>query len=369
MVRIDTLIWALALAIGATGCQGHSAKRKQSSPPLLRVESALVSREIVSEPIWFATTVQPARYVTIEPRVNGYLGAVHFEGGARVKRGDRIFTIDPSLLNTTLLAAQAQLESARAKYIEAENNYNRALPLSEIDAISQSSLDQYRANYRSAGSAVRSAEESLRSAELDISYATILSPIDGVIEESPASLGDFVGVGTAYSTLTTISVVDTVEVKLAIPTSHYLRHRTGDDSTLLSDITLILPDSSIYPHAGTYSYTQKGVTPNSSTVVIVAKVPNPEAILKQNMFTRVRASLGRPRAQLLIPQRAVTQMQGISSVWVIAPDSSVSFRTVELGSKVKDMWQVNSGLSDNERVATSAQLKLHQGAKVIPINK
>ncbi len=359
----------LVIMAMATLSSCKNAQKKSEMPPL-QVKVANVEKQITTEKITFASSTEPQYSVTIEPRINGYIENITYKSGAPIKKGTDIFHIDPSLINTTYYAALATLESARASLVEAENNYNRAIPLAKIDAISRSSLDQYTAAYAASKSNVKSAEESLRNAELNLSYTSITSPIDGIIADSPASIGDYVGPGTNFTTLTTISYIDTLTLALAIPTTKYLTYSKNSDSfdnqTLLSDITLILPDSSEYSHKATYDYTQKDITSGSSTVVIYAKVANPERLLKPNMFVRANASIGAKQERIMIPQKAVTQLQGVSSVWVIKPDSTATFRVIELGDTDGTNWCVVSGLESGEVVATSAQLKLHEGAKVTP---
>lgn len=140
-----------------------------------------------------------------------------------VKKGQLLFTIDPNLLSTTLLSAQAALESARAREISARNDYERAVPLARIDAISRMQLDQYTAEFAAAQAAVRSAEQQVRNAQLQVGYTRIYAPIDGIIAATNAHMGDYVGVGTQFSVLTTISNIDTVAVNVAIPMAQYLR--------------------------------------------------------------------------------------------------------------------------------------------------
>ncbi len=352
-------------AAGVTAC--HTKGKTTAAIPPMNVETAIATTRNVSDKIWFATSTEPIRSVTIEPRVNGYLSTIDYIGGSEVKQGDIIFTIDPSQINTELYAAEAAVESARATFVEAYNNYQRAIPLAKIDAISRSSLDQYTAEYRSAEAAVKSAEQSLNNARLNTSYTIITAPIDGIIADSPASVGDLVGIGTLFSTLTTIEDIDTLKVQLAIPAAKYLRH--NDSKPLLSDIRLILPDSTLYPYPAIYDYTQQSGASSSSTVVVVANIPNPDLSLKNGMFARLRSNIGVPRERVVIPQRAVTQMQGESSVWVINPDSTASFRRIKLGNTDGNEWCVESGLSAGEMVATTAQIKLHQGAKVSPTNR
>ncbi|MFI3304402.1 MAG: efflux RND transporter periplasmic adaptor subunit [Rikenellaceae bacterium] len=370
MNKTTSILLLLLPIVGAMSC---NKQPKSGEMPPLKVEAARATTRSVSEQIWFATSTEPIRSITIEPRINGYLNSINYNSGAPVKRGEVIFTIDPTQIETDLYAAEASLESARASLIEATNNYQRAIPLAQMDAISQTALDQYTATYKAAIASVKSAEQTLRNAQLNVSYATITAPIDGLVADSPASVGDFVGTGTSFATLTTISDIDTLSVNLAIPTSKYLRYTNGKASfnnrDLLSNIELILPDSSIYPLQATYDYTKESASSGSSTVVIVANIPNPNLTLKGGMFARLRANIGEPTERVMIPQRAVTQMQGVSSVWVINPDSTTSFRRITIGNTYGDDWHVESGLMSGEMVATTGQIKIHQGSKVIPITQ
>ncbi|MFI3305067.1 MAG: efflux RND transporter periplasmic adaptor subunit [Rikenellaceae bacterium] len=368
-MKRSTLTALLLLAAStATSCH-HRVKSGAQMPPL-RIEVATSTTRKVSEQIWFATSTEAIRSVTIEPRIDGYLRTINYRSGMPVSRGDLLFTIDPTQIETALYAAEASLESAKASLVEARNNYERAIPMAKIDAISQSSLDQYTATYRAAQAEVKSAEQTLRNAELNLSYATITSPIDGVVAATAANEGDFVGTGTLFSTLTTVADIDTLNVNLAISASKYLKYvnteASYDNADLLSDITLILPDSSLYPYPATYDYTEQSAASGSSSVVIVANIPNPDLTLKAGIFARLRANIGAPTDRVMIPQRAVTQMQGSSSVWVIQLDSTATYRRVTLGNTYGDEWHVVSGVESGESVATTGQIKLHEGSKVIP---
>ena len=160
----------------------------------------------------------------IQPRVNGYLLTKQFANGMPVKRGQLLFTIDPDQLSTSMLAAEAALQSARAQAVEARNNYDRAVPLARINAISQSQLDQYTAQYKAAEATVRSAEQTLSNARMNVGYTELRSPIDGIISNTRRrTWATTWGPGTQFSVLTTISNIDTLTVDVAIPMSQYLR--------------------------------------------------------------------------------------------------------------------------------------------------
>ncbi len=361
-------IWCALLALLAGGC---SPKKTTPAPPRLTVPVAAVVSDSLPRRMQFIGYLASNFDAVIQPRINGYLLTKQFENGMPVKRGALLFTIDPSEFSNKMLAAEAALQSARAQAIEARNNYTRAVPLAAMDAISRAELDQYTAQHEAAEASVRSAEQTLRNARLDVSYTRILSPIDGIVAGSSAHEGDYVGPGTQFDVLTTISNIDTLSVDLAIPMAQYLRY-AGDRPTiydnegLLSDIELTLADGTRYAEAGFYKFTRKDVSSSTGTIVLVVGFPNPNQSLKPGQFARVATTVGGRSKRLLVPIEAVSQVQGVNSVWVVRPDSSVTFRRVELGEIYHSMWEITSGLQGDEEVVLQGRQKLREGAKIIP---
>ncbi len=354
------------MAMTTIACQHKVADKKA---PAIKVEVQEVAVESYYDKINFTTRIEGIRSAVIQPRVEGFLVATHYQGGMPGKRGDLLFTIDPSTYATSLLSARASLESARADEILAQRNYERAAPLAEIDAISQSDLDQYRATYKSARASTKSAEEALRSAELQIGYTKIYAPISGIASKTTATTGDYIGIGTEISQLATIAQCDTVVVELAIPTSKFLKYNSSEsfnNPNLLSQITLTLADSTLYNFEGEYYYTLAQSPSSSSTVVVAAKFPNPDLKLKDGMFARVTANIGQLRPRVVVPRTAVSQLQGVNSLWIIQADSTAQWRKVELGGSYNGQWEILEGVEPGESVVVSGTLKLHNGVKVAP---
>ncbi len=361
MERFKLIVYAIILVVAI------SCHRKQKSKPLppLSVEVATASAKPIFNHVDVATQINALRNVVIQPRIDGFLNSINFTGGGTpIKRGSLLFVIEPNEYNYALLAAKANLESALAQEKLAQSNYLRAIPLAEIDAISQSDLDQYRATHSAAQASVKSTQEALNSAELNVSYTKIYAPIDGIIAETAANEGDYIGPSTAISSLTTISYTDTVEVEVPIPTALYLQ---SDGS--LSDITLTLSGAEIYGYEGEYYYTLKDSPTASSTVAVMVKFPNPEQRLRPGMFGRVRANIGEAKECVVVPQIAVNQNQGINSVWIMLSDSTVKFTEVTLGNTTGEDWVIESGVKEGDVVLTSGQLKVHNGAKVLPTKR
>ena len=238
---------SIVFVLGLLSCTSGGKGVVHSSVEAVEVVS-VVADSVVTKQL-FITTLQPNYAVVIQPRVSGYLSAKMFSNGMPVRRGQVIFRIDDRQQRANMLAAKADYATAKANAIEAENNYNRAVPLVAIDAISQAQFDQYKAQYEAARASTASAEQRLKNSQLEVEYTTIVSPINGVISASEAYVGDFVGPGSKFATLTRIENVDTLCVNIAIPMSHYLelsgrRSFTYNNAGLLSDLTLSLADGS-----------------------------------------------------------------------------------------------------------------------------
>lgn len=355
----------LLFTIVATSCEPHA---KSALEPI-SVEVATAESKTIPYTKSFIAPIAANYSATIQPRISGFLVASSFKNGMPVKRGQLIFRLDDAPQRANRLAAEAALSSAKAKAAEAKRNYERAIPLVRINAISQTQFDQYKAENLSAIALVKSAEQTLRNATLEESYTRIYAPINGIISSSAATAGDYIGPGTQFAKLTTIQNIDTVSVDLAIPMSEYLavsgrKSFSYDNASLLSNIRLRVADGSEYPEKGFYQYTRQSIASEMGTIVLVIGFRNPDYALKVGQFARITASIGADREQIVIPQRAVSQIQNISSVWVIRPDSVAEYREVKLGNKVGKEWIVESGLDKGEVVAITGLQKLRNGEKI-----
>lgn len=369
MRTLRLLLWGVLLLLAA--CRKRAAA---PAVPPLPVEVVEATADSVPLRMQFIGTLAANYQAVIQPRVNGYLLSADYASGAPVRKGQLLFTIDPAQLSASMLSAQASLASARAQLAEARNNYERAVPLARIDAISASQLDQYTATYEAAQAAVRSMEQSLRSARMNVGYTELRSPIAGIAASTQAHIGDYVGPGSQFEVLTTVSNVDTMTVDLALPMAQYLQAVGRDrpafrNDSLLSDIRLTLSDGTPYPEAGSYDYTRKDVASAAGTIVLVVQFPNPDLRLKAGEFARVEANVGPLRRKVVVPSRCVQQEQNLSAVWVVRPDSTVVYRRVTPGETYGAMWCIDEGLEAGERVVLAGGQKLRNGVKVAPQNR
>ncbi len=362
---MNKLSISVALLLCLLSCT-RVAKQSNSDQRAIKVVKVLSDSVVTREN--FIATLQPNYVAVVQPRVSGYLSAKMFDNGMPVRRGQVIFRIDSREQRANLLSAKADYTTAKANAIEAQNNYNRAVPLVAIDAISQAQFDQYKAQYEAAMAATASAEQRVKNSELEVEYTTIRAAIDGVISASEAYIGDFVGPGTKFSTLTRIENVDTLCANIAIPMAQYLnlsgrKSFTYNNEGLLSDITLSLADGSLYPFKGSYSYTKSAVADTEGTIIIVVTFPNPHYLLKSGQFARLSANVGRYMERITVPATAVRQNQGVNSVWVITPDSVAEYRQVTVVSNDGENITLK-GLNKGESVALDGNAKLTNGQKV-----
>lgn len=371
-MRHNLFVFLIAISLLVVGCRHDT--RKEKSMLRLEIEVAEVLADSIMMRYEFVTHLTSGYEAIIQPRVSGYLKRSFVKSGEPVKRGDLLYVLDADLLTTTLRASQANFSSALAKESEARNNYERALPLASQGAISESQMDEYKTNYVAARQAVQSAREQLENAKLQVGYARIYSPINGIASYSPVHEGDYVGVGTKYPTLTTISNMDTLKAEISIPTTLYLRHATSnratyDNRNLLSDVRLYLDNGYEYKYRGVYDYTQQNISPTAGTISLFVDFPNPEFFLKAGEYVRINTGMGRKRLCVLVPQTAVVSSQGVNYVWVIQQDSSAQYRRIEVGEQYGSQWIVDQGLQAGEKVALTGVQKLRNGEKVVPINK
>ena len=365
MTKVFNLLVLLLIATLSASCN----QRAKISTEILSIEVDSAKSKLLPNRMQFIAPISANYSATIQPRISGFLLSSLFDNGMPVKKGQLIFTLDDAPQRANRLAAEATLSSAKAKAAEAKRNYERAIPLARINAISQTQLDQYTAENLAATASVKSAEQNLRNARLEESYTRIYAPISGIISSSAATVGDYIGPGTQFSILTTIQSIDTIGVDLAIPMSEYLAVSgrnafSYDNASLLSDISLRVADGSEYPEKGFYQYTRQSIASETGTIVLVVGFRNPDYALKVGQFARITASFGADKEFIVVPQRAVSQIQNISSVWVIRPDSTAEYREVTLGNTSGEWWIVENGVEKGEVVATTGLQKLRNGMKV-----
>ncbi len=363
------LISTLAIILWLVTACKSAQQAPAAKPPQLHYTNVIESS--ISNKMVFVAETRPNFLYTTQPRVSGYLLVRHFANGAMVQKGQLLYSIDPSQYSIALAQSKADLAASVAELKRAELDYQRNVPLAKINAVSQSTLDQITAQWLSAQEDVRAKQESLKQAELDLSYTKIYAPATGIASSSNASEGDYVGLGTEFPILNYISQIDKIEVIISIPMSRYLEITYNNEPlrpnvvnrTLLSNIKMELSDGSFYDIEGQYDYTKSSINSSTNAIELSANFPNPKSTLRSGQFVKIHCNVGEPSRKTLIPQKAIFRTQNINLVYLVR-NGVVEVRPVELGDPYDQFWIVESGVEKGDKVLTEGFYKAHNGMKV-----
>lgn len=366
------IIVAVLLAGGAAVWMLTRKKAVPTSYPVVAVEPVNTSDvNIYGE---YVGRIRAQQFVEVRARVEGYLQKMFFEEGTRIKKGQTLFVIDPSLYRARVEKARAQLNKAKAQEQKADRDLKRMRPLYEQNAASQLDLDNAEAAYESAKAEVMVAAADLKQAEMTLGYTTVTSPADGYISERSADIGTLVG-PNGKSLLATIVNSDTVRVDFAMTSLEYLRSRSRNvrlgerDSKRQWDpyVTITMADGTVYPYRGLVDFASPQVNPTTGTFSVRAEMPNPDHILLPGEFTKVKLLMDVRKDAIQVPAKALDIEKGGAYVYVVRPDSVVERRFVETGPEVDNSMIVERGLAAGEWIVTEGYHKLHHGMKVAPV--
>jgi len=305
----------------------------------------------------------------IRPQVTGYLIRKTYDEGGRVKKDQVLFEIDSRPFRMALSQGEAALARARADLGRAERDKARDTPLAKERAIPQSQLDNDVQAELAARAAVKAAEAALEAAQLNLSFTSVRSLIDGVAAIATAQIGDLV---TPASLLTTVSQLDPIKAFFSLSEQEYLRAAKQLNQVAVDQrwqagtaLELYLADGSKYDQAGHFLAADRQIDPRTGTIRISATFPNPDGILRPGLYGRVRAETSVLQGALLVPQRAVTELQGSAQLRVVGPDNTLGTRNVKLGSRAGNRWVVESGLLPGDQVMVDGP-SLRDGSAVTP---
>ena len=286
----------------------------------------------------------------IRPQVSGYLIRRNYQEGAAVRQGQVLFEIDPRSFAAALAQARAHRAEAQAQLGKAQRDLARDQPLAEQRAIPQRQLDDDQQAALTAQAALESAEAEVETAELNIGFTKVTSLIDGVAAIATAQIGDLV---TPVTLLTTVSQLDPIKAYFPLSEQQYLRMAASGGGQLLGTrtaLTLTLADGTVYPRTGTLSAVDREIDPKTGTIRLSALFANPNRTLRPGQYGRVRAETRAIDNALLVPQRAVTEIQGTYQIRVVGPDNKAHVRRVKVGDRVGSRWVISEGLQPGDRV-------------------
>jgi len=349
-----------------TACD--SAETATPQPPaVLVVEAAQRDVPIVAE--WLGTT-EGFVDAEIRAQVAGYLISRDYQEGARVSKGDLLFRIDPRTYREAVARAEAELQSARAQQALAKDDARRAEELFRENVISRQRLDSETTGLQTAVAGVEAAQAAVEKARLDLGFTEIRSPIDGIVGVAIRQLGDFAS-PTDPMPLTTVSQLDPIRVSFALSEQEYLRYSTRIQAAVRTGSfpvgaeELILADGSVYPYRGTGHPAGREVDPRSGTIVAKGVFPNPDLLLRPGQYARVRVEMELLKDALVVPQRAVRDLQGLAQLVVVADDGTIEVRTIKTGPVWGTLQVVTEGVSVGERVVVEGFQKAQPGTKVV----
>ncbi|MBU4365870.1 MAG: efflux RND transporter periplasmic adaptor subunit [Verrucomicrobia bacterium] len=374
MIRKRTLvaIWLLPaiviLALATSGCK-RTAHAPQMGPPEVMVMD-VIQKDVPIYGDWIGT-LDGLVNARIHAQVSGYLMTQHYQEGSLVHKGDLLFQIDPRPFQAALDKANGQMAEAQANLDMTAINVKRYTPLAKNNAISQQELDNAIQSNMGAQASLESAQAAVQQTELNLGFTKVTSPIDGIAGIAEAQIGDLVGPNTAE--LTAISTVNPIKAYFPVSEQEYMKamekRRTQDSDHAIrrtNNLELILADGNTYPHKGTIVLADRQVNIKTGTILLAGLFPNPDNILRPGQYAHIRFVIQMHPGALLVPQRAVNDMQGNYQVVVVDKNNRSSIRNVQMGERSGALWIVKQGLNSGERVVVEGTQKVREGTIVNP---
>lgn len=309
--------------------------------------------------------------IQINPRVDGVIESLNFKEGSVVTKGELLYTIDPLQIQTRVSQAQGALAESQASLSKTKSDLDMVEPLAKMNALSQRELIAAKEAYNASVARMKASTASLENAKIELSYCRITAPITGLIGISKVRVGDYVRPG-AMSVLNTISDLGDVRVRFTISEQEYLRifrEYTKENSTLKGigeSITLKLSDGSAYPQMGKMSFADRQIDPSTGAMTFEASFPNPDKLLRPGQYVKIGIVTDIRKNAIVIPQRAVIEMQGIYQVYVLTADNKVEMRVITPGPSFKDGYVIEEGLKAGDKIALGGTSLLKNGSLIVP---
>src|SRR5216684_950644 len=371
-----------SLIVGALRPRHVAGAPSGSSPDVEVVQVAQKDVPIFGE--WIGT-LDGFTNADVRAQVTGYLLRQGYQEGAFVKKGQLLFEIDPRPFQAALDQAEGQLAQAKAALANAqavqgrtELDVNRYTPLAKEQAASQQDLDNAvqnnmaaKATVATAQAQIKSAEAAVETAKINLDFTRLVAPIEGIAGQAQLQVGALVNLSSPP--VTAVSTVDPIKVYFTVGEPQYLAWRKRfptETSRLAADkdlrLELVLADGSVYPQQGLFYFADRQVDVGTGAIRIAGLFSNPGNILRPGGYGKVRAVIRLQQNAVLVPQRAVSELQGGYQVAVVGPDNKVSIRTITVGDRVGSEWVIPDGLKPGEKVVAEGIQKARPGAQVIP---
>ena len=367
-IRISALLLLPLVFLSFVSC-GKERQPSQSGKSPAEVTVFEITPKTIPAEFEYIGQTESSRQVEIRARVDGFLEKRVYEEGAVVKEGTTLFLMDKKPFEASLQQAKGELAQQEAKLENAKATLARIKPLAEKNAMSKKDLDDAIGNEQSAQAAVISAHGKVRQAELNLSYATIVSPVTGITSKARKQEGSYIS--SADNLLTTVSQLNPIYVNFSISENESVRMKDDVQRGLVKlppnntySIEVVLSDGKPYPHRGKVNFAEPSFSPETGTFLVRAEIANPKGDLRPGQFVRVRVhGVYRPNA-IIVPQRAVLQTAQGSIVFVVDKDNKAQVRPVRTGELIGDKWIISEGLRGGEMVVVDGAIKLSPGAPV-----
>ena len=403
--KLAALVIVTGLA-GAAGCStGASARMPQMPPPQVEV-AAVEQRDVPIFHEWIGT-LDGMVNAAIKAEVAGYLMTQNYIEGSFVRKGQLLFQIDARPFDAALAQAEGQLAQAKgqlaqakAQLIQAQAQFDQAAanqkktqldedryrPLAKQQAITQQDLDNAvqnnvaakaqmeagkagvetaRAQIEASNATVQAAQAAVDAAKVNTGFTRLTAPIDGIAGKAQVQVGNLVN--PSGGAITTVSTLDPIKANFTVGEQEYLNLTRGGTGHLGKlQLELILADGSIYPRKGKVLFADRQVDPNTGSILLTGEFPNPGNVLRPGQYAKVRAAVSVLKDALLVPQRAITELQGSFQIAVVDPENKVSIRAVTPGDRIGSDWIVTGGLRPGERVIAEGSMKVGPGMPVNP---
>ncbi len=367
--NIVYLIFIVTLAL--TSCKGKN--EVQTAAPLDVPVVNVMQQNVALESEYTGQTYGESD-VEIRTRVQGWVLSMNFKEGSMVRKGQLLYSIDPLPYKNKVDEAAAALADANSTLIKAKNDLDRIEPLAAIGAVSQRELVAARASYESSQALVESSKASLDNAKIELGYCSVVAPISGMIGISTVKVGDYVSAGPQFN-INTVSGIDNIRVRFTISETEYLRiARLMQEMGIKigqggENVKMILADGSHYPLKGRMNFADRQIDPSTGAMTLEAQFKNADNILRPGQYVKLQLVTEYRNNAVLIPQRAVSEMQGLYQVFTVADSNKLDLKLIRLGPRYNVSYIVEEGLKEGDRIVIGGTQLLRTGSVINPVIK